>query len=151
MFVGIWWIIKLCSDCDWYLLWSIWDWCWVVLRLYFVDLLLILFLRCSFRLSVALYRVGHVVGCDSKTEFSSKMDGFVSPDDQLEWQKHGSRGCTVATKENTVVFVTACCFYCLLYTLFFMQSCVALSSWLCRGSQLNTKGACWIAHSDVDD
>ena len=44
MFVGIWWIIKLCSDCDWYLLWSIWDWSWFVLYLYVVNLLLRLFL-----------------------------------------------------------------------------------------------------------
>ena len=36
---------------------------------------------CYCRLSVALYHVGHVVWCDSKREFSSKMVGFVSPDD----------------------------------------------------------------------
>ena len=34
----------------------------------------------------------------------------------------------VPPKENKVVFVTACCFYCLLYALFLMQSSVALSS-----------------------
>ena len=50
-----------------------------------------------------------------------------------------SRECTVPTKENKAVFVTACCFYCLIYALRLMQSSVALSSWLCRGSQLNTK------------
>ena len=40
MLVGIWWIIKLCSDCDWYLLWSIWDWCWLC----FIYILLISYL-----------------------------------------------------------------------------------------------------------
>ena len=30
---------------------------------------------CSCRLSIALYHIGHVVGCNSKREFSSKMVG----------------------------------------------------------------------------
>ena len=52
-----------------------------MLHLYFVNLLFNIVLACSCRLSVALYHVGHVVWCDSKREFSSKMVGFVSPDD----------------------------------------------------------------------
>ena len=52
-----------------------------MLHLYFDDLLFKIVLACSCRLSVALYHVGHVVGCNSKREFSSKMVGFVSPDD----------------------------------------------------------------------
>ena len=57
------------------------------LELCFIFILLISYkivLACSCRLSVVLYHVGHLVECYSKREFSSKMDGFVSPDDQLE-------------------------------------------------------------------
>ena len=128
MFVGIQWIIKLCSDCDWYLLWSIWDWSWVVVRLYNVDLLFKIFLAHSCCLSVALYHLGHVVGCNSKREFSRKMVGFVSLDDQLEWQKHGSGECVIATKENIVMLVTVCCKCYLIYALCLIQLFVALSS-----------------------
>ena len=89
---------------------------------------------CSCRLSVALYHVGHVVLCDTKREFSSKTVDFMSPDDLLERQKHESRECTIATKENKVVLVTVCCFYCLLYALCLMQSSIAFEfmtlSWL---------------------
>ena len=133
------WIIKLCLIViDIY--YGIFE---IDVELCFIYILLIsykIILACSFRLSVALYHVGHVVWCDSKREFSRKMVGFVSLDDYLEWQKHESRECTVATKENKMVLVTTCFFYCLIYTLFLIQSSVALSLWLCRGSQLSTKG-----------
>ena len=54
------------------------------LELCFIYILLISYkivFACSCRLSVALYHVVHVVGCNSKREFSSKMVGFMSPDD----------------------------------------------------------------------
>ena len=38
-------------------------------------------------------------------------------------------GCAVATKENTVVLVTACCKYCLLYAPCLMRTSVAMGFW----------------------
>ena len=53
---------------------------------------------------------------------------------------------------RTKCFVTACYFYCLLYTLFLMQSSVAFEFMtFYRGSQLNTKGCMLDSPLRVDD
>ena len=41
--------------------------------------------------------------------------GFMAPDVQLEWQKHGTRECVVAIRGKTAVLVTACHKCCLHY------------------------------------
>ena len=79
-------------------------------------------------------------------------DGFMPLHVQLEWQKHGTRECAIATKGKTVVLVTACYKCCLHYAQsvkvviryfgFTTHSC---------GSQLNTSEMFWIRYLKVDD
>ena len=138
MFAGIWWIINLCSDCDWYLLWSIWDWSWVVLHLYFVNLLFKILPACSCRLSVALYHVGHVICWTPRGIYLARWLHSCLPMTSLNDRNMSLRNIALPPW-RTQWRLWPCVTLIYYFMHFLIQSFVALSLWLCRGSQLNTE------------
>ena len=144
-------IIKLCSDCDWYLLWSIWDWCWVVLHLYFLISYLRIFLRVLAVSPLHSITLAMWLGVTPRGSSLARWLGSCLPMTSLS-DRNMSLGNVPLPRRRTKWFCD--CVLLLLLTLRTLLNAIVCCTRVrdfVVAHNLILRGACWIAHSAVDD